>query len=384
MERFFATAPKGLVEVLRDEVTACGGKIVAQNLGGVTFEGTLENAYRVCLWSRVANRVLKQLSTFSCEDDKKLYGKIRSIRWDTHLDPMGTFAVDFFSTHSNMTHSHYGALRVKDAIVDQMRDKDGNRPSIDTKRPDVLVNVYLNNNEAIVGLDLSGDSLHRRGYRIETAPAPLKENLAAGILILAGWPEASREGKPFLDPMCGSGTLVIEAAMIACDRAPGLNRRYWGFNKWKQHQPEIWNVLIKEAEARFEAGKAGARSKILGLDSQGRTLTSARDHSVRAGIEKFVEFEKMDFRDFTLPAELGDAGVMIANPPYGERLGDTEQLMELYTEMGNVMKRQLKSWTAWILTAKGELTKKIGLRASKRLILFNGPIECRLLKFELF
>lgn len=227
--KFFAATPKGMEELLVDELKALGAQNVEKARAGAMFEGSVETAYRACLWSRIANRVFLPLKTFPAPTQEKLYAGVKSIKWSDHFTNDQTFAVDFASNQSQMTHTQFGALKTKDAIVDQFRSNTGIRPSIDVARPDIRINVYVLNDEATVSLDLSGDSLHKRGYRDEGTPAPLKENLAAAILMLAEWPRVAKEGGNFVDPMCGSGTLTIEAAMIAADRAPGLDRKYYGF-----------------------------------------------------------------------------------------------------------------------------------------------------------
>jgi len=267
---------------------------------------------------------------------------------------------------------------VKDAIVDQFRVVRGSRPSIDPIRPDVRVNVYLHQDEATVSLDLSGDSLHKRGYRMNGAQAPLKENLAAALLMLAGWPQA--EGRCFLDPMCGSGTLPIEAALMAADIAPGLGREYFGFLGWQGHVPALWKRLKQEAQSKIIQDSKKI-PKIVGYDSDFRVVRTAIACIEAAGLRGKVHIEK---RDLSLCEAVGKQGVLIVNPPYGERLGETESLKGLYQGLGDLLKKKFTGWEGYIFTGNSELAKCIGLKAARKTVLYNGAIECRLLKYELY
>jgi 23S rRNA (guanine2445-N2)-methyltransferase / 23S rRNA (guanine2069-N7)-methyltransferase len=271
---FFATTAKHLESLLETELRGLGATHVKRVRAGVGFAGDLALAYRVCLWSRVANRVLLPLRSFPAPDPEKLYGGVKQIRWSDHLDAGRTMAVDFSASRSQITHTQYGALKVKDAIVDQLRSVSGERPSIDVKAPDVRVNVYVLEDVATVGIDLSGTSLHQRGYRDEGAPAPLKENLAAALLLLAGWPEKAAAGQSLLDPMTGSGTLPIEAALIASDTAPGLGRKHHGFLRWKGHDAAAWEKLLAEAQARRKRLPARGQ-RIVGYDADARAVRVA-------------------------------------------------------------------------------------------------------------
>ncbi|MDO8704027.1 MAG: THUMP domain-containing protein, partial [Sulfuricaulis sp.] len=281
--KLFATCPKGIEPLLADELRALGAEEVKETRAGVAFAGTLATAYRACLWSRVANRVLLPLQRFPAASPEALYAGVQTIVWKEHLAPEGTLAVDLTTSQSAITHSHYGALKVKDAIVDQLRDEFGVRPSIDTAQPDVRVNVYLLRDEATVSLDLSGESLHRRGYRAQTVEAPLKENLAAAILLRAHWPAIAKENGALVDLMCGSGTLLIEAAMIAADIAPGLARENFGFHRWKQHDAALWTGLLDEARQRREVGLTQL-PPIYGYDHDPLAIRAARDNIKRAGL----------------------------------------------------------------------------------------------------
>lgn len=376
-------------ELAEDVVAARDIREVA---GGVEFKGTLETAYRACLWSRVASRVLMPLRTFSAPTVEKLYGGVKAIRWSDHLTAANTLAVDFSSTRSAITHTHYGALKVKDAIVDQFRSTQGARPSIKVDQPDVRVNVYLNDNQATVSLDLSGESLHRRGYREDGAYAPLKENLAAAILSHADWPRIASHGGALLDPMCGSGTLLLEGAWIATRTAPGLMRPYFGFLGWRGHAPEVWAGVVNEARKLSQLDPArrpaSAFSPIVGYDEDAHAVKVALSNRERAGLRNRVHFEKRSLAACQPVAgrvpDGASLGLVVVNPPYGERIGEVDELRGLYRQIGDVFKQRFKGWDGYVFTGSPELAKCIGLRASRRIVLWNGPIECRLLKFELY
>ncbi|WP_372522944.1 bifunctional 23S rRNA (guanine(2069)-N(7))-methyltransferase RlmK/23S rRNA (guanine(2445)-N(2))-methyltransferase RlmL [Sulfuricaulis sp.] len=378
--KFFATCPKGIEPLLADELRALAAEGVRETRAGVAFEGALATAYRACLWSRLANRILLPLKSFPAPSPEALYEGVQTIAWKEHLAPEGTLAVDFTASQSAITHSHYGALKVKDAIVDQLRDEFGARPSVDTAQPDVRVNVYLLRDEATISLDLSGESLHRRGYRTQTVEAPLKENLAAAILMRAHWPGIAKEGGALVDLMCGSGTLLIEGALIAADAAPGLARQYFGFLNWKQHDVAIWSELIEEAHNRREAGLEKL-PPIHGYDHDPLAIRSARDNLKRAGLGNLVTAERRELS--ACAPEEAPTGLVVANPPYGERLGDAGDMPALYAELGAQLKTCFPGWHAAVFTGNPELGKVMGLRAIKMHTLYNGAIECKLLHFDI-
>ncbi len=377
---FFATCPKGIEALLADELRALGAEAIKETRAGVAFEGTLATAYRACLWSRLASRVLLTLARFPAASAEALYAGVQQVRWGEHLDAHGTLAVDFSGTGSGITHSRFGALKVKDAIVDQLRDEAGARPSVDTERPDVRINVYLYRDEAVLSLDLSGESLHRRGYRSEAVEAPLKENLAAAILLRANWPAIANQGGAFIDLMCGSGTLPIEAALIAGDIAPGLTRDYYGFLRWKQHDAALWAELLAEAQARREAGLAKL-PPIRGYDHEARAVRYARENVAGAGLSEYIVIARREL-SACVPEE-APRGLIVVNPPYGERIGEASELPALYAELGAQLKKNFPGWRAAVFTGNPELGKHMGLRANRYHTLFNGAIECRLLHFEI-
>jgi len=382
---FFATTAKGMEELLAAELRGIGAEEATVGRAGVSFQGSLETAYRACLWSRVANRVLLPLASFPAPTPEALYAGVRTIRWLDHIGTGGTLAVDFATSRSAITHSHFGALKTKDAVVDQLRDQTGTRPSVAVERPDVRVNVYLHDDRATVSIDLSGESQHRRSYRERGGVAPLKENLAAAVLLLAQWPQLARAGAPLIDPMCGSGTLPIEAALMAADVAPGRARTYFGFLGWKGHEPASWQRLLQEAEER-EIRDPRRLPPIRGYDADAAAVRGALANAERAGLRGRVHIEKRALADcepITARVEGEVRGLLVTNPPYGARLGNSEKLAELYATLGDTLRRKFMGWTAYVLAGNVGLAKRIGLRAARRHVLYNGAIECRLLAFPI-
>ncbi|MCP4701392.1 MAG: bifunctional 23S rRNA (guanine(2069)-N(7))-methyltransferase RlmK/23S rRNA (guanine(2445)-N(2))-methyltransferase RlmL, partial [Gammaproteobacteria bacterium] len=374
-KNFFATAPKGMEPLLADELRMLGAENLKLTRAGVAFEGPLQLGYRVCLWSRIANRVLLPLESFDISTADDLYAGVQSVRWDEHLAPDGSLAVDFAGFHAAITHTHFGALKVKDAIVDQFRTRYGVRPSVELKQPDVRINLYLHKGRATVSLDLSGESLHRRGYRETGAPAPLKENLAAAILMKAGWPAIARAGGALIDPMCGSGTLPIEAALMAADIAPGLLHSRYGFLHWRQHSENIWTELLAEARER----KIETLPPIIGYDADARAVHSALRNVELAGLQKHVHIERQALANLS---PVHKAGLVAINPPYGERLGDIHELKPLYTLLGERLRERFQGWQAALLAGNSELGKQLGIRARRLSTLYNGALPCKLLCFD--
>ncbi|MGN6739772.1 bifunctional 23S rRNA (guanine(2069)-N(7))-methyltransferase RlmK/23S rRNA (guanine(2445)-N(2))-methyltransferase RlmL [Dyella sp.] len=382
MTAFFSSCPKGLEYLLKDELAALGAQDVRETVAGVHFSGTLETAYRACLWSRLASRVLLPLGEFDAATDEALYAGVQSIDWSTHLASHATLAVDAHTTLSKLTHSQYLAQRVKDAVVDQFRQRDGERPSVDTDEPDVRINVRLRRDRATLSLDLSGSPLHRRGWRELQGEAPLKENLAAAMLLRAGWPQIYAEGGALLDPMCGSGTLLIEGAWMAADVAPGLHREYFGFLGWAQHDIALWKRLHEEATQRAEAGLRALRSCFFGSDSDPRMVQTAKRNAQEAGVAGFFTLDRHDALHVAPPPGV-PRGLVITNPPYGERLGEREQMPPLYRALGETLRARFTGWRAAVLAGDVELGRAMPLRAEKKYTLYNGALETVLLIFEL-
>jgi 23S rRNA (guanine2445-N2)-methyltransferase len=372
-QHFFATTGKGLEEVLAGELTALGVADVRVERGGVRFSGGLAACYRANLWLRTANRVLMPLGEFPCATPQELYDGMRGIDWGGLLNSDMTMAVDCNLRDSDLTHSGFVALKAKDAVVDQLRDRTGRRPNVDTRDPDVRINLHLVKNRCTVSLDTSGAPLDRRGYRLARTEAPLRENLAAAIVLLSGWDGIT----PFADPMCGSGTIPIEAAMIAARRAPGLNRPF-AFQRWPGFDPSLWQRLVREAE---ESMRATLPVPVWGFDRDAAAVRTARENSRRAGVAGNVIFAVGELDGFKPPPL---AGTIICNPPYGARLEERDTLKPFYRRIGDILKQRCAGYTAWLLVGDQELSKEVGLRATRRIPLFNGPIECRLLKYELY
>jgi len=376
---FVATAPAGVEPLLMAELAEWGATDLKPARGGIRFRGPLEAAYRACLWSRTASRVLLVLAEFPVANAEALYTSMHDLPWEDHLQPQGTLSVEFSGACPGIDHSHYGAQRVKDAVVDRFRERCGQRPSVDRKQPDLRIHVQLRNGQATVGLDLSGDSLHRRGYREATVAAPLKETLAAALLLKAGWPGIAATGGSLIDPLCGSGTLAIEAAWIAGDRAPGLSREHWGFSGWLGHIPALWNRLLAEARERSAAGQSRI-PLILASDLDPKAVRATGINAGRAGVANCLRIERRELAQVEPPT--GPPGLLIANPPYGERMGEHDELAALYGQLGSQLKSCFIGWRAAVFTGNPELGKRMGLRAEKVHVFHNGRLECRLLRFE--
>jgi 23S rRNA (guanine2445-N2)-methyltransferase / 23S rRNA (guanine2069-N7)-methyltransferase len=379
--RFFATAPKGVAALLMSELEALGATQLREQPAGVEFSGDMETAYRACLWSRCANRILLPLATFAAPTPEALYEGVQSVDWSAHFTPSETLAIDFVARNSQIQHSQFGAQKVKDAIVDQFRATCGERPSVDIQNPDMRINLFLQRDQATLYLDLSGDSLHKRGYRQAGGAAPLKENLAAAILLRAEWPRIAAEGGGLVDPMCGSGTLLIEAVMIAADWAPGLLRERYGFLAWQQHDAALWQRLTDEAAQRRDTGLEHL-PPIFGYDSHGKAIQFAQASITAAGLDEHIRLAKRDVAELRKPAQL-EQGLVVVNPPYGERMGERETLEPLYRQLGERLKAEFSGWEAAVFTGNPELAKLMGIRAQKQHNMFNGALPCKLLRFHI-
>ena len=373
-EYFFATTAKGVEEVLVAELERLGIPEVSLQSGGARFGGGMEAAYRANLWLRTASRVLMPVAEFDCETPEQLYQGVRGVKWTKYLTPSMTLAVECNLRDSALTHSGFVALKTKDALVDELRDRLGSRPNVDTKDPDLRVNVRLFRNRCTVSLDTSGSPLDRRGYRLERHEAPLKENLAAALIELSGWDGSV----PFLDPMCGTGTIAIEAALKALRIAPGLLRGSFGFQRWPGFDRRLWQGLVQEAR-RQRLSELPA--PVLGSDISHSAVAMANENAKRAGVGELISLWRLPIAELAPPP---GPGIMIFNPPYGKRLGEEEALKPLYKEIGDVLKQRCKGYTAYLFTGNLQLAKSVGLKATRRIVLFNGPIECRLLKYEMY
>lgn len=381
--RFLASAPRGFADLLVRELAACGAEGAREAAGGVAFSGSLESAYRACLWSRIANRVYLEVAQFQARDAGEFHAGVARIDWTAHLGPAATLACEFSGRHPSITHTHFGALKLKDGIVDSLRGATGARPDIAPEYPDVRVHAHARDTRITVSIDLSGDSLHRRGYRGAAGEAPLKENVAAGVLMRSLWPELAAQGAELLDPLCGSGTFCIEAALIAADRAPGLTREYFGFLGWRGHDASLWRRLHAEAQARAQAG-ADTVVTIRGQDRDAAAIRSAQDNAARAGVQRWVRFAVLPLADAAplLERPPGRPGLLCTNPPYGVRLEDQAGARLVHRELGAVLRERFQGWTAAVLTGAPELGKELGLRAYRTHTVWNGGIECRLLRIQ--
>ncbi len=380
--RFLATSPKGLGSLLVPEMRELGAVDVRETVAGVTFNGGLGVGYRACLHSRLANRIILQLSEFAASRADDLYDGMANLPWCDHLSPSSTLAIDFSGRSEDIRNTQFGAQRCKDAIVDVFRSRGLDRPSVDTRAPDLRIHVRLHRGRVSVGIDLSGTSLHQRGYRTEPGKAPLKENLAAAVLIRSGWPECLEAGQPLVDPMCGSGTFLIEAAMMATGRPPGLDRKRWGFQGWLGHSSSQWQTIEADGRSRLRAAPEGV--ELRGYDGDIRAVRRAEASIAALGLDDLIRVRPKALNTLTRPTHRSmPEGLLICNPPWGERLGQLSTMALLYRELGQVMHREFQGWKAGILTAHNELGRAVGLRSHKQYALNNGSIDIQLLLFDL-
>lgn len=380
----FATCPKGLASMLRDEIEALGAAQTRETTAGVEFSGTLSTLYRVCLWSRLANRVLLHLTRFALPDAQALYAGVSMVPWHDHLTAQGTLAVDFSGTTPAIRNSHFGALKAKDAIVDHFRDRFGQRPSVDIEQPHLRINIRAHKGHATLSLDLSGHSLHRRGYRLRGGEAPLKENLASALLLRADWPAIAARGGALLDPLCGSATLLVEGALMAMTIAPGLTRSRWGFEHWLGHVPALWDRALQEAQDRRARAMTEAWPDILGYDASAKAIHMAEENIARAGLVGRIRVRPKELARLVVPThKTMTPGLIITNPPYGERLGDEPSLVPLYQLLGARLKQEFCGWRAALFTGNPGLGKVMGLRAYKQYQFWNGAIPSKLLLFDI-
>jgi 23S rRNA (guanine2445-N2)-methyltransferase / 23S rRNA (guanine2069-N7)-methyltransferase len=376
---WIATAPVGAASVLTEELREFGAVEIKERSHDVKFQGTLEVGYRTCLWSRTATRVLLSLGSVEAGTTEVLFEGLKRFDWREHLAPGATLACDCSGGNAAIRHTLYGSQLLKDAVCDNLRESTGERPVIRPDRPDVLVHLHVEGPTALVSVDFSGESLHRRGYRTEGGRAPLKENVAAAVLLRAGWPQIAAEGGSLVDPMCGSGTFLTEAALIAGDSAPALGREYFGFLGWRGHDDELWRRLREEASTR-RAARAPRRC-IVGSDIDAEAVRMAIANAAQAGVAEWMHIEKRPLESVAPPR--GPAGLVVANPPYGERIGADSALPELYTELGQMLRNRFRGWQAAILTGNPPLARHLGIYAKRTHRVFNGAIECRLLRFDL-
>ncbi|WP_313375192.1 bifunctional 23S rRNA (guanine(2069)-N(7))-methyltransferase RlmK/23S rRNA (guanine(2445)-N(2))-methyltransferase RlmL, partial [Pantoea sp. CTOTU50773] len=369
----FASTARGLEELLKTELDALGAQDLQVVQGGVHFRADDRVMYQSLLWSRLASRILLPLGEFGVWSDLDLYVGAQSIPWTEMFDSSTSFAIHFSGTNEVIRNSQFGALRIKDAIVDSFTRQNLERPSVDREQPGIRINAWLNKDRVSIALDLSGDALHQRGYRQQTGQAPLKETLAAAIVMRSGWQSTT----PLIDPMCGSGTLLLEAALIATDRAPGLLRTHWGFNRWKNHNQAVWQEVLAEAKERARVGTAATTARFFGYDNDSRVLESARANARRAGVFELFTFAQQDVIKLKNPlAGQEITGTVLSNPPYGERLESEPALIALHSLLGRIMKQQFGGWNLSLFSASPELLSCLQLRADRQFKAKNGPLEC--------
>jgi len=369
-ETLYATCASGLQNLLAAELLELGASDVSTAGAGVRFGGGLAIAYKACLWSRIANRILLPIHSGSAATPEALYDLVKEVDWSEHMALQSTLAVDFFTANSEITHSQYGALKVKDAVVDQFREKTGDRPNVERDNPDLRINVYLFRNKARIAIDLSGSSLHRRGYREQAGPAPVKENLAASLLLACDWPSRAKQGESFADPLCGSGTLVIEAAMMACNIAPGLKRDHFGFTGWLGHNQKLWLSIMSEAHEAIIV----APCELSGADKDNRAIELALENAKLAGVDDAVTFRHEDVLGKHNQNALA-TGLVVTNPPYGERLEVDDQF---YQRLGTALSRHYAGWYCGLFTAIAAPVRQMRLPMKVTLPARNGSIECAL------
>lgn len=372
MIHYFATCARGLEPVLAQELTALQASDVQPGRGGVRFAGDGELLYKANLWLRTAVRVLRPLHEAEVSSPDELYDMVRTIDWSQYLTPDHTLAVDCNVRDSNITHSQYAARRVKDAICDQFMEKVNRRPSVDVERPMLGFNLHIHRNVAVLSMDSSWDSLHKRGYRPILNKAPINEALAAGLILHTGWQGDSA----FLDPMCGSGTFAIEAAWIALNRPPGLTRKHFGFMGWLDYNVGLWSALRDDARARI---KEKLNFPITGYDIRQDAIDFACTNAKAAGVGHLLDFQKADIADLQMPID--PYGVLMCNPPYGERIGEDRELRPLYATMGEAIAR-CRDWDCYVFTSDTSPWRELRLKTKDVRQFWNGTIGCRLMKFQ--
>lgn len=364
----------GLEGVLADELQTLGATDIQQGVRAVTFSGDIELLYKANLHLRTALRILAPIETFTAKNESQLYACIKRINWRDHFTVAQTFAIESTVHSSIFTHSNYVALKSKDAIVDQFRDYYGRRPSIDRDEPDFLINIHCKEDTFTISLDSSGDSLHKRGYRVGEVKAPINEVLAAGMILLSGWDKKT----DFVDPMCGSGTISIEAGLMARNIPPGIFRENFTFQKWKGYNQRLWEKIAEEAKANI---LPPSEEPFIYANEISREVTQATKYNIlQAGLENDILLSCSDFREYVPPRP---PGILVMNPPYGERL-NPEDMETFYKEIGDTFKQYYAEYNCWLITSNIEALKTVGLKTSRRIQLFNGKLECKFVKYEMY
>ncbi|MBX3039428.1 MAG: RNA methyltransferase [Bdellovibrionaceae bacterium] len=373
MPQFFASAPKGLSDALEIELKELGLNVTEKSQSGVMFESNWEGCYKANLHSRIASRIMKPILDFTAYQPEELYNAIQKHDFTKYIKPNQTMTIDASVRDGRMHDQRFVAMKVKDAIVDQFREKFDVRPDVDNTRPDLRVQVRAVKNQFSVSIDTSGSSLFQRGYRRDVVEAPLKENLAAGLLKLSEWDRQSS----LVDFFVGSGTFLIEAAMMALNIAPGIHRKTFGFMKLENFDRAVWDKLVDEAIA---AEKEEIPFEFFGFDIDRRAITIAKDNAKRAGVDHVIQFKAESVATVAPPVE---KGLIVVNPPYGARIGDEDNLRDVYRDLGYTLKHRFQGWDAWILSGNKDLIGDLKLKASRRFMIYNGSIECRFLKYTM-
>lgn len=376
MATFFASCPTGMADLVEKELRSFGLKTYEKTVGGVVFESNWAGCYKANLNSRFASRILKPILDFPAYQNEDIYNNILKHDFTKYIKPNQTLAVDAAVKECKMLDQRFLAMKVKDAIVDQFREKYGSRPDVESKNPDLRIHIRGYKNQYHVSIDTSGDSLFMRGYRTMTGDAPIKENLAAGLIGLAEWDMKS----PIVDLFCGAGTILIEAAMMALNIAPGLGRKKFGFMNFTDFDSAVWDKVVDEAIAEE---KEDLDFKFYGYDLDKKVLQMAKQNAKNASVAEFIEFSSMPIATAHPPADV-QAGMIITNPPYGARIGDEDNLKDVYRDLGYTLKHRFSGWSAWILAGSKELLSEMKLKATRKHFVYNGNIECRFLKYEMF
>jgi putative N6-adenine-specific DNA methylase len=371
--RYFATCARGLEEILVSELRQLKAQDIAAGRGGAHFAGDQALLYQANLWLRTAVRVLMPVLEFHVASPDELYQAVRGLDWSKYMTVEHTLAVDCNANKSPITHSHYAALKTKDAICDQFMDRVGQRPSVDLEEPMIGLNLHIHGEKGILSLDSSGQSLHKRGYRPIQTRAPLNEALAAALILATGW----KGDTPFVDPMCGSGTLAIEATWLARSRPPGLTRRRFGFQGWLDFDVKLWTELRDEARRGMHKEWHGV---VAGSDQRRDVVEMARANARAAGVGHLIQFEVQSLADFAPPK--GQPGTILCNPPYGERIGTEADLRSVYKLMGEIFRERCSGWQTWVFTGNPRLAECIGLPVRQEKAFYNGKIPCMLLQFD--
>lgn len=382
MLQAFVTCPKGIEALLAEELQQLGADNIKQTTAGVSFLGSEEVIYRACYWSRLANRILLPIAEFNASNWEEFYLGIKRIDWNQHFSVKDTFVIQVTIQQSVLNNSLFAAQKAKDAIVDQFRENTGARPSIELNQPDIQFNIHIEKEHVIVSVDLCGESLHRRGYRSEAGEAPLKENLAAAILLRANWPKIAEKQGELLDPMCGSATFLVEAALMTADIAPGLLREYYSCFGWKKFNPTVWRAIRDEATARREKGMEKL-PRMTGYDDHPDVITKALANIERAGLTGYIHVERRALAQCRPRSVDSQPGLVIVNPPYGVRLGELSSLRFTYQYLGEILKQYFTGWQASVFTGNADLAKALRLGPDKIYQFFNGEIKCQLLNFQI-